>query len=69
MTIIGLLVVLVIVGVVVYVVNAVVPMDARIKLIINAVIIIAVLLWVLESFGLINTGGLGGPNGCNHRLR
>jgi hypothetical protein len=54
MTLIGLIVVLVILGVVVYVVNAVIPMDARFKLIVNAIIIVAVLLWVLEQFGLLS---------------
>lgn len=53
MTIIGLLVVLAIIGVVLYVFNTIVPMDNKIKTIINAIVVILVLLWVLESFGLI----------------
>ena len=66
MTIIGLLVVLVLIGIGLYVLNAVVPMDAKIKMIINAVVVILVLLWLLEAFGLFT--GLGGI-GLNRRLR
>jgi hypothetical protein len=62
MSIIGLLVVLVIIGVVLYVVNSVIPMDARVKLILNAVVIILVLLWVLSEFGVV------GPLHLNRRL-
>ena len=58
MTLIGLLVVLVIVGVALYVLNAVVPMDGKIKLVINAIVLVAVMLWVLEAFGLIGGTGL-----------
>lgn len=57
MTLIGLLVVLCIVGVILYVLNSVVPMDARVKTIVNAVAIVAVCLWVLSAFGLL-PGGL-----------
>lgn len=53
MTIVGLIVILVIIGVVLYVLNTVVPMDARIKTIVNAIVVVLVLLWVLEVFGLI----------------
>lgn len=56
---IELLVVLVIVGVVLYVLNAVVPIDPKIRLIINAIAIVAVCLWVLSSFGLISGARFG----------
>jgi hypothetical protein len=58
MSLLAIIVYLVIVGVVLYVLNAVVPMDARVKLIVNAVIIIAVCLWVLNAFGLLGGGEL-----------
>lgn len=61
MSIIGLIVVLIIVGVIVYVVNNVVPMDARFKMIINAIIIIVVLLWVCDELGLFHLGTIGRP--------
>ncbi len=41
-----------------YVVNSVIPMDSRIKLIINAIAIIAVLLWVLDALGLFHLGSV-----------
>jgi hypothetical protein len=59
MSIIGLLVILMIIGVIVYVLNAVLPMDARIKLIINAIVIIAVLLWLVDALGLADFGHIG----------
>jgi hypothetical protein len=43
---------------VVYVLNSVLPMDARFKLIVNAVIIIAVLLWLASEFGVLPRGQL-----------
>lgn len=58
MTLIGLLVVLIIVGVVLYVVNSVIPMDARVKTIVNAVAIVAVCLWVLSEVGVLPHGAL-----------
>ena len=59
MTILGLIVILMILGVVVYVLNSVLPMDARFKLIVNAVIIVAVLLWIADALGLFHFGQLG----------
>lgn len=59
MTFIGLVLVLIILGVVVYVLNSVLPMDARFKLIVNAVIIIAVLLWLASEFGVLPRGSYG----------
>jgi hypothetical protein len=53
MSLIGLLVVLIVVGVILYLVNTLIPMDQRIKTIINVIVILFVLLWLLQSFGLI----------------
>ena len=55
MSIIYLLVMLVIVGLVLYVVNAL-PIDALIKRIIYVIVIILILLWVLQAFGLLPAG-------------
>lgn len=49
---IQLIVILVIVGVLLYLLNSIVPMDARIKTIINVIVILAVCVWLLEGFGL-----------------
>ena len=53
---IGLLLTLVIVGVVLYVLNRVVPIDGNIRLIINAIVILCVCVYVLRFFGLIGGG-------------
>ena len=55
-SIVGLLVVLVIVGVLLWAVNTLIPMDQKIKTILNVVVIILVCLWLLNVFGLL-TGG------------
>lgn len=56
MTLIGLLVVLIIVGAVLYILSLV-PIDATIKKIVYVLVILFVVLWLLQSFGLI--GGMG----------
>lgn len=56
MSLIGLIVVLIIVGVLLYVVNTLIPMAPPIKTIINIVVVLAVCLWLLEAFGLLSTG-------------
>ncbi len=53
MPLIHLVVVLVVVGVVLYLINAYIPMAGSIKSILNAVVIIVVVLWLLSVFGLI----------------
>jgi hypothetical protein len=65
MTLIELLVILILIGVGLYLVNSLIPMDAKIKTIINVVVIVVVLLWLLEVFGLIG----GAPLHLNSRLR
>lgn len=56
MSLITLFVVLVIVGVALYLVNKYVPMERRMKSILNAAVIIFVLLWIIVSF--LNTAGV-----------
>jgi hypothetical protein len=54
---IGILVTLVIIGLLLWLVNNYIPMDAKIKSILNVVIVIAVVIWLLQAFGLL--GGIG----------
>ncbi len=56
MSLIALLVTLIIVGALLYLVNSVIPMDPKIKTIFNVVVVIAVLLWLLDAFGLLHGG-------------
>lgn len=53
MPLINLIVILVIVGVILYLINNYLPMDGKIKSILNIVVVIAVILWLLRSFGLL----------------
>lgn len=53
MSLITLVVLLIIVGVLLWVVNTQIPMDAVIKKIINIVVIIVVCLWLLSVFGIL----------------
>ena len=53
MPLIQLVIVLVVVGVALWLINNYLPMDATIKKILNAVVIIVVLLWLLSIFGVL----------------
>jgi hypothetical protein len=53
MPLIQLILVLVIVGVLLWLVNNYIPMDANIKKILNIVVIIVVILWLLRVFGVL----------------
>ncbi len=55
MPLIQLVIVLVIVGVILWVINSYIPMQATIKKILNVVVIIAVVLWLLSVFGVIGS--------------
>jgi len=52
MSLVSLVVTLIVVGVLLWLVNAYIPMDAKIKQILNIVIVIAVVLWLLGLFGV-----------------
>jgi hypothetical protein len=55
MPLIHLLFVLVVVGVLLWLVNAYIPMDAKIKKILNIVVVIVVVLWLLRAFGILDS--------------
>jgi cation transporter-like permease len=52
MPLIQLILVLIVVGVLLWAVNSFIPMDGKIKNILNVVVIIAVVLWLLSLFGV-----------------
>ena len=54
MSLISLLVVLIVVGVILWLINTYIPMDAKIKKILNVVVIIVVILWLLQAFGVLD---------------
>lgn len=55
MPLIQLVVVLIVVGVLLWLVNNYIPMDRKIKKILNIVVVIAVVLWLLSVFGLFSS--------------
>lgn len=52
MPLINVIIGLVVVGVLLWLVNQYLPMDSKIKSILNAVVVISVVLWLLSAFGL-----------------
>ena len=56
MPLIQVVVLLIIVGVVLFLINQYIPMAASIKSILNAVVVIAVIIWLLNVFGLLSGG-------------
>ena len=58
MSLISLVFTLIVIGVLLWLINTYIPMDAKIKKIINVVVVVAVILWVLGLF-LGGWGDLG----------
>lgn len=55
MSLIGLVLTLVVVGVLLWLLNNYVPMDGKIKSIINVVVVIVVVIWILQGVGLLGS--------------
>ena len=55
MSLIGLILTLVVVGVLLWLLNNYVPMDRKIKSILNVVVVIVVVIWVLQAVGLLGS--------------
>ena len=53
MPLVTLVITLIVVGVLLWLVNTYIPMDAKIKKIINIVVVIVVILWLLHVFGVL----------------
>ena len=54
MDLITVVIILIIVGVLLWLANTYIPMDRKIKAILNIVVVIAVILWLLQAFGLFS---------------
>jgi hypothetical protein len=54
MSILTILLVIVVVGVLLWAVNSFIPMDAKIKNILNVVVVVLLIIWLLQAFGLLN---------------
>jgi hypothetical protein len=57
MPLMTVLLTLIVVGVLLWLVNTYIPMDAKIKQLLNIVAVIAVVLWLLNVFGLLSNLG------------
>jgi len=53
MPLVTLVITLAVIGVLLWLVNRFIPMQGQIKGILNAVVVIAVVIWLLKVFGLI----------------
>jgi hypothetical protein len=54
MSLLSILIVIVVVGVLLWAVNSFLPMDGKVKSILNAVVVILLIIWLLQAFGLLN---------------
>jgi hypothetical protein len=61
MNIIGVILVLVIIGVIMWLINTYIPMTPPIKTVLSIVVLILVIVWLLNVFGLLSTVPLNLP--------
>jgi hypothetical protein len=52
MSLLTVVIVLVVVGVLLWLINAYIPMDRKIKNILNILVVIVVIIWLLKAFGI-----------------
>ena len=57
MSLVTVVLTLIVVGVLLGLINTYIPMQGAIKSILNAVVVIAVILWLLYGFGIISHSG------------
>jgi hypothetical protein len=55
MPLINVVIVLIVVGILLWLINRYIPMQGTIKSILNAVVVICVVLWLLNVFGLLTS--------------
>ena len=53
MTLVNIVVILVVIGLVMWLINTYIPMAGAIKSLLNIVVFALVLIWILQTFGLI----------------
>jgi hypothetical protein len=57
MPLLNILVVLIVAGVLLWLINTFIPMDRKIKSILNVVVVIVVIIWLLKVFGILSNIG------------
>lgn len=55
MSLLSIVIVLIVAGVLLWLVNSFIPMDRKIKNILNAVVVIILVIWLLQAFGLLGS--------------
>jgi hypothetical protein len=55
MPIVNVIIVILVVGVVLWLINRYIPMQSTIKSILNAVVVIALVIWLLKVFGVLSS--------------
>lgn len=56
MSLVTLIVVIVLVGFILWAVQTFIPLDPKVKTLLQVVVVICLLLWVLQGLGLFNAG-------------
>lgn len=54
MPILSIILVIVLVGVLLWALNSFVPMDSKVRSILNIVVVLLLIVWLLQAFGLID---------------
>jgi hypothetical protein len=57
MSLLTIVIVIVVVGVLLWAVNSFIPMDPKIRSILNVVVVIALVIWLLRAFGILDSLG------------
>ena len=57
MSLLTIVMVIVVVGVLLWALNSFIPMDPKIKNILNVVVVIALVIWLLRAFGIFDSLG------------
>ncbi len=57
MSLLTIVIVLVVAGVLLWLINTYIPMDRKIKNILNIVVVIGIVLWLLKAFGVFGSIG------------
>lgn len=57
MSLVSVVITLIVVGLLLWLINNYIPMDGKIKGILNFVVVVAVVLWLLYGFGVIGDSG------------
>lgn len=55
MSLLSILVAIIVAGVLLWLVNTYIPMDRKIKSILNAVVVLILVFWLLQAFGLLDS--------------